>query len=51
MSYEFTCKKSLTCIPKYDVCNSFNDCEDGSDEVNCTNVKNESKYCMLWVVY
>lgn len=44
--YEFTCKSTGTCIPTYDVCNSFNDCEDKSDEATCTtnsNIKQEAE--------
>ena len=33
--YEFTCK-SGQCIPIYDACNSFEDCNDKSDELNCS---------------
>ena len=34
-TYEFTCADG-TCISKLDVCNSFDDCSDRSDEFNCT---------------
>ena len=40
-SHEFTCKTSKACIPTYDVCNSFFDCEDKSDEANCDSNDNE----------
>ena len=32
--YEFQCTDG-SCIPIHRVCNNFNDCEDGSDEINC----------------
>lgn len=33
--YEFTCKTSGACIPIYDVCNTFFDCDDKTDEADC----------------
>ncbi len=33
--YEFTCQKSGSCIPIYDVCNTFFDCDDKTDEAEC----------------
>ena len=32
--YEFQCTDG-SCIPIHRVCNNINDCEDGSDEINC----------------
>ncbi|XP_070534296.1 low-density lipoprotein receptor-related protein 2-like isoform X2 [Ptychodera flava] len=32
----FKCHDGLNCIPQSSVCNTFTDCVDGSDEVNCT---------------
>ena len=32
--YDFQCTDG-SCIPIHRVCNNFNDCEDGSDEINC----------------
>ena len=34
--YEFQCTDG-SCIPIHRVCNNINDCEDGSDEINCEN--------------
>ncbi len=41
--YEFTCIKSKKCIPIYDVCNSFEDCDDKTDEIDCKSTTISSK--------
>ena len=41
--YEFTCLKSKKCIPIYDVCNSFEDCDDKTDELDCKSTTIPSK--------
>lgn len=33
---EFTCNRSKKCVPKHSVCDTIMDCEDASDELNCT---------------
>jgi hypothetical protein len=40
--HEFTCL-SGNCIASYDVCNTFKDCDDGSDELNCRNINDDFK--------
>lgn len=39
---QFTCK-SGECLAQFMICDNDNDCEDGSDEVNCTSKCKNSK--------
>ena len=36
---QFACRSTGYCIPAENVCNGFNDCDDGSDEAGCTKPK------------
>ncbi|XP_052756265.1 prolow-density lipoprotein receptor-related protein 1 [Galleria mellonella] len=35
-SHQFLCADGKKCIPHTWICNNYTDCDDGSDEVNCT---------------
>ena len=48
--YEFTCKSTGNCIPTYDVCNTFIDCDDKSDEANCSDDSNNQEDQLVPVI-
>lgn len=35
-THEYMCQDQKRCIPRVFICNNDTDCDDGSDELNCT---------------
>ena len=50
-STEFSCRDG-TCIPYYDVCNTYEDCPSGIDEAMCSPGIDRSLLCSLsWLLF